>query len=120
MAIVNVLIGPYEFNLIDGDEITENIIDSEIEVIVPVYGNPYLRYNNPVSKGYTENTISLEGPEQSFTDLAAKINNNDFSITPISIGSRNFFNCIVVGISSQKNVTQSKNRIRGQIKVIKI
>lgn len=120
MAFENVMIGPYSFDLIDGDEISESVADCDVEIVVPVYGSPYIKYNNPISKGYTENTISIEGDEVSFDNLETKINSRDFSTMQISIGDRNFFKGILIGISTQKNVLENPNKIRGQVRFIKI
>jgi len=120
MAFQNVLLGPYAFDLIDGDEISESIADCDVEVVVPVYGSPYLKYNNPVSKGYTENVISVEGPEASFLGLETKINSRDFSTIQIAIGSRSFFQGIVIGVSTQKNVLDDSDKVKGQVRLIKI
>lgn len=120
MGIVKFEIGGFPFDLVDGDELSENIVEGNLEVIVPVYGSPYLRYNNPNSSGYTENTISLEGPSNSFAGLAANVFAGVFTVVPVTLDTAFFFNCIVIGVSSQTNITHSEDRIKGQIKVIRI
>lgn len=120
MAIMSVYIGGFLFDTVDGDEISENIIDGDLEVVVPVYGSMYLRHNNPLSGAHTINTLSLEGPETSFSGLANKVKTGDFSIVSISFDSDTFYDGIVMGVSSQKNLTHNKDVIKGTVKLIKI
>lgn len=63
--------GDIEFDTVGGDSIDRPIVNANVDVISPIYGNTYFRKNNPSGAVFQTVSIELTGAEASFIALSA-------------------------------------------------
>ena len=112
--------GNIVFQTVGSDMIDRPMIDADVEVVSPIYGNTYLRNNNPSGAVYNNVNIELVGLEASFIALS---NLPVMTIVTLVIGgesiSRNELcrGCLTT-VSYQNNLLDD-NSVTGNINIIK-
>jgi len=61
--------------LIDGDKIEKTISEIDVEIVEPVYGDPYFIVKGKKSSGYTSGSLKFDAPLSTLTALESFIAN---------------------------------------------
>ena len=111
--------------VINADSVETVSVGGDIEIIAPVYGNPYIKFDNPTTAGYTKGSVAVEGTKSAFDALTALVSTG--SIKPVSllvggdvIPERVFFRCIIIGVSIKEDLKKPDTWVTGQISYIKL
>jgi hypothetical protein len=113
-------IGPFKFDLFVDDKFSRVIADADVEIITPVYGNPYLRNSNHLTAIHNINTLSLIGNMSSFEGLRDRIDKFELLGFGFSSDKNYMFKGIVISVSYQQNLLDKSTVVEGQIKYIDI
>ena len=115
------------FGVINDDKVDLTDMEAAIDIIFPIYGNPYIKIDNPSSKGYTKGAVTLEGSDAEFTKLHALMEAATMQPVSLRIGggtggipARTFFRGIITGVSTSTMVNKPATWKIGQISFIKI
>ena len=110
---------------IANDTYEQTDVDGNISVITPVYGSPYLKFDNPVSAPYTKGSISAEGTKAAFDALKGLVALGAIKPVSLVIGGtgftkRTFNRCIITGVSTKQDLTKTTSWVTGQVSFIKL
>ena len=108
------------FNILKEDNVSVDMSKASIEVIVPIHGAPYLKFNNPVASQYTSGTLGLEGPQSAFDTIDSLVTVDGMQIVLLKIISSTLLQCVVTGVSVTKDVTKGTGWVTGQVSFIKV
>jgi len=101
-----------EFFVISDDTIEEDLIDSDVSVRVPVYGNPFLLMENPVGSRYTNSTVNLEGTPEAFDAVVSQCAvSGSFQVVKLVVGGDfmdqiDYLKGVVVNVSRKRKITR--------------
>ena len=113
------------FDMVAEDNLNKSEVEMETEIVVPIYGNVYIRYINPTTANLTRGTFGLEGSSSSFSavkDLVLSGSNRPISLV---IGGTNFplrtlFRGLITGVSYQESLLKPASWVTGQVSFIKL
>jgi len=113
------------FDTIEGDEIQINEVDSKADIVVPVYGAPYVRFADPIGSHYTKGTIKVEGAASALQALSALVTAGSMRKVRLLVGGTNiplkeYFQCVITGVQIKRDLIKGDNFASGQVSFIKI
>lgn len=113
------------FNTIKGDETSVKEVDSKTSVVVPVYGDPYLQFKDPIGAQYKKSTITVEGPVSALESLSALVTAGNMQVVRLLVGGTNipekeYVRCVITGVQIKRDLIKGDNFAEGQVSFIKV
>lgn len=113
------------FDTVLGDEFNLNEVKSKTDVVVPIYGSPYLRFENPLGSHYNKGVITVEGTVSALETLSSLVTAGGMKKVRLLVGGTNiplkeYFQCVVTGVQIKRDLIKGDNFASGQISLIKI
>ncbi len=110
---------------ITSDEVEEDMSDGDVEVIVPVYGTPYLKFKNPTGKAFSKGVLKAVSTQAQFDALNVLVSSGNMKVVVLKVGGsaipeRIFMNCVITGVSVKKHLLKGVDWVSGQISFIKV
>jgi len=112
-------------SIISDDIVNTVDVDGKIQVVVPIYGNPYIKFDNPSDARYTKGAITIEGTLAGLQALSAVVDGVPTQKVKLVIGGTSipekvFFSCVLTGVSIKRNLIKGDNWATGQVSFIKL
>ncbi len=111
-------------SVISNDTVDIEDVNGNVDVIVPIYGNPYAKFNNPTSARYTKGSITIEDSLAGLQALSAIVDGPMKRVRLVvggtNIPEKEFIVCILVGVSIKRSLIKGDDWVTGQISFIKL
>lgn len=110
-----------EFGVIEDDTVEETTIEADVSLTVPVYGDPYILYDNPIGAKYTTGSIGLEGTKQAFDDVKDQcVSAGQYKVVRLVVGGdlmiqRDLLKCVITSVTRPRNVVKGDTWIKGEL-----
>ena len=113
------------FDTVETDSFDLRQVDSKTDVVVPIYGPPYLRFEDPIGAHYTKGTIKVEGTVAALQALSNLVTAGSMKKVRLLVGGTNiplkeYFQCVITGVQIKRDLIKGDNFASGQISFIKV
>lgn len=115
-----------EFFVISDNIVEDTLIESDISVQIPVFGNPYVVIENPEGGLYTTLSINIEGESAAFEAVKNQCAMASvFQTVKLVIGGNlidkiEYVKGVITSISRKRNVTKGDSWVEGSLSFITI
>lgn len=116
--------GGIVFKTIGSNMIDRPLVDANVEIVSPIYGNTYLRKNNPAGLAYSNVSVELTGEEASFLALKPLCESNTLTEITLVIGGdtipiNELCSGVLTAVSYQKDILNPEV-VTGNISLINL
>lgn len=101
------------FTLVSNDDIDTDFRDLDLNVIVPIYGNPYAQLNNPVASKYTRGSVTFVGAKSSFEALDSVASPTNIQKVRLVIGGTNIPLRILIASFIIRSISYTEKIVKG-------
>jgi len=110
---------------ISEDSLELQEVDGKFSVIIPVYGSPYLKFENPIGSAFSKMTLGIEASQTAFDALTALVSVGNVAKVSLVVGGVAFskstlFSGVVTGVRVTNSLVKSTGWVTGQISLIKV